>query len=193
MADAGRIKHHLRHNLWRPEASVVFVGFQALGTTGRKIVDGAKKVRLFNEDVVVRAKVFTINGFSAHAGQSQLLDWLGHFRTRGLQVFLIHGEYAAQQELAGLIRSRYGLTVSIPDYLEEVTLAAGGVVAAVAHPEKAAPRVDWNFLIADMLTRLSQLKERQGQVESKSWVEQTELRDRLLELNRRLAGIISEV
>ncbi len=156
----GRIKHHLRHNLWREGASVVFVGFQAQGTTGRKIVDGAKKVRIFNEEVAVRAKIFTINGFSAHAGQSQLLDWLGHFKTEGMRLFLIHGEYTAQQELAGLIRSRFGIEVSIPDYLEEVTLAPGRELARVAYPEKAAPRIDWGFLIADMETRLAQLKER---------------------------------
>jgi metallo-beta-lactamase family protein len=193
MADAGRIKHHLRHNLWRDGASIVFVGFQAQGTTGRKIVDGAVKVRIFNEEVVVKAKVFTINGFSAHAGQSQLLDWLGHFQTKGIQVFLIHGEYAAQQEFAGIVRSRFGLEVSIPDYLEEVTLKAGPELARVAYPEKAAPRIDWGFLIADMETRLAQLRERRGQAEEKAWVEQTELRDRLLELNRNLAGIISDI
>jgi metallo-beta-lactamase family protein len=193
MADAGRIKHHLRHNLWREGASIVFVGFQAQGTTGRKIVDGAEKVRIFNEEVVVKAKIFTINGFSAHAGQSQLLDWLGHFKTKGLQVFLIHGEYAAQQELAGLIRSRFGLEVSIPDYLEEVTLLAGRQLARVGHPEKASPRIDWAFIITDMENRFAQLKERQGKMEAKAWVEQTELRDRLIEVNRSIAGIISEI
>ena len=193
MADAGRVKHHLRHNIWREGASIVFVGFQAQGTTGRKIIDGARKVRLFNEEVIVRAKIFTINGFSSHAGQSQLLDWLGHFRTKGLQVFLIHGEYTAQQELAGLIRSRFGLPVSIPDYLDEITLEAGREPARMEYPEKAAPRIDWGFLLADMESRLAQLKERRGQVEAKAWVEQTELRDRLLEVNRNMAGIISEI
>ena len=193
MADAGRIKHHLRHNLWREGASVVFVGFQAQGTTGRKIVDGAQKVRIFNEEVIVKAKVFTINGFSAHAGQSQLLDWLGHFKREGLQVFLIHGEYTAQQQLAGLILSRFGLTVSIPDYLDEITLEAGREPARVEYPEKAAPRIDWGFLLVDMENRLAQLRERRGQVEAKAWVEQTELRDRLLEINRSIAGIISEI
>ena len=193
MANAGRIKHHLRHNLWREGAGVVFVGFQAQGTTGRKIVDGAKKGRLFNEEGALEAKIFTINGFSAHAGQSQLLDWLGNFRTKGLQVFLIHGEYGAQQELAGLIEDRFGLSVSIPDYLEEMTLEGGREPARVEYPEKAAPRIDWEFLIADMENRFAQLRERQGQVEAKGWVEQTELRDRVLDVNRNIAGIISEL
>jgi metallo-beta-lactamase family protein len=193
MANAGRIKHHLRHNLWREGASIVFVGFQALGTTGRKIVDGAKKVRLFSEEIAVNAKIFTINGFSAHAGQTQLLDWLGHFRREGLRLFLIHGEYTAQQELAGLIKSRFGITAAIPDYLEELTLVPGGAVARVAPPETAAPRIDWGFLIADLETRLAQLKERQARLEARGWVEQTDLRDRLGEVNRGLTGIISEI
>jgi metallo-beta-lactamase family protein len=193
MANAGRIKHHLRHNLWREGASIVFVGFQAQGTTGRKIVDGAQKVRIFNEEVVVKAKIFTINGFSAHAGQSQLLDWLSHFRTQGLQVFLIHGEYSAQKALASLIKSRFGIEAAIPDYLEEVTLELGRVLERVAHPEQATPRIDWGFLITDMETRLAQLRGRRSQMETKAWLEQTELRDRLLEVNRDIAEIVSEI
>jgi metallo-beta-lactamase family protein len=193
MANAGRIKHHLRHNLWREGASVVFVGFQAEGTTGRKIVDGAEKVRVFSEEVAVRAKIFTINGFSAHAGRSQLMEWLGHFRREGLRVFLIHGEYGAQRELASLIESRFGLPVAIPDYLEEITLEAGRELARVAHPDKAAPRIDWGFLIADMENRFAQLRERRELLEAKGWVEQTELRDRLLDANRSVAGILSEI
>jgi metallo-beta-lactamase family protein len=193
MANAGRIKHHLRHNLWREGASIVFVGFQAQGTTGRKIVDGAQKVRIFNEEIIVKAKVFTINGFSAHAGQSQLLDWLANFKTKGLQVFLIHGEYTAQQELAGLIRSRFNLPVAIPDYLEELTLERGSESAHVTYPDKATPKIDWSFIIADMEGRLAQFKERRIQLEAKAWMEQTELRDRMLEVNRNIAGIISEI
>jgi metallo-beta-lactamase family protein len=193
MANAGRIKHHLRHNLWREGASIVFVGFQAQGTTGRKIVDGAQKVRILNDEVAVRAKIFTINGFSAHAGQSQLIDWLGGFKTKGMHLFLIHGEYTAQQELAGLIKTRFGIDAAIPDYLEEVTLAPGMELARVAYPEKAAPRIDWGFLVADLDTRLAQLRERRERAEGKAWVEQTELRDRLLEVNRSLAGIISDI
>jgi metallo-beta-lactamase family protein len=193
MADAGRIRHHLRHNLWREGASVVFVGFQAQGTTGRRIVDGARMIRIFNEDVAVKARIFTINGFSAHAGQSQLLEWLGQFRSQALQVFLIHGEYSAQQTLAGLIRERFGFPVTIPDYLEEVTLKPGGAIERMAASEQVVPRIDWNFIILDMENRLKQLRERQSRIEAKGWVEQSEVRERLLELNRRLTTLISDL
>lgn len=193
MANAGRIKHHLRHNLWREGASIVFVGFQAQGTTGRKIVDGAKKVRLFGEDVAVKAKLFTINGFSAHAGQGQLLEWLGHFQTKDMQVFLVHGEFPAQQVLADLIRERFGFKVLIPEYLEESTLKTGEVVRRVEYPEKAAPRIDWGYILEDLDAKLAQIKARRMQMESKPWVEQTEIRDRLLDLNRSLMEINSEI
>lgn len=193
MANAGRIRHHLRHNLWREGASVVFVGFQAQGTTGRRIVDGARMIRLFNEDVAVKARIFTINGFSAHAGQSQLLEWLGHFRSPSLQVFLIHGEYSAQQTLAGLIHERYGFSVTIPDYLDEITLKPGEAIERVAAPEQAVPRIDWSYVISDMESRLGQLRERQARIEAKGWAEQSELRERFLDLNQRLTSLISDL
>jgi len=193
MADAGRIRHHLRHNLWRPGASVVFVGFQAQGTTGRRIVDGAKSVRLFNEDIAVQARIFTINGFSAHAGQSQLLAWLERFRSPGLRVFLVHGEHEAQEVLAEKIKERFGYETAIPDYLEEVTLKPGGEIERIAYPEQAAPRIDWNYLLTDMEQRLQHLRERQTRLESKGWVEQTDVREKLLELNRKLTVLIAEI
>jgi metallo-beta-lactamase family protein len=192
MADSGRIRHHLRHNLWREGASVVFVGFQALGTTGRKIVDGAKTVRLFNEEIAVKAKIYTINGFSAHAGQSQILDWLGHFQPGGMKVILIHGEYKAQQVLAELIRNRLGCEVSIPDYLEEITLELGKELRRVEFPEKAAPRIDWAFLLQELEAKLAQLRGRKAQLEAKEWAEQAEIRDRVLDVSRDLAKIVAE-
>jgi len=192
MADAGRIKHHLRHNLWREGASIVFVGFQAAGTTGRRIIDGAEKVRLFGEDVAVKAKVFTINGFSAHAGQTQLLDWLAHVRNPALRLFLVHGEYAAQQTLAGLVEERFGIRAVIPDYLEETILKPGAALERVEFPEQAAPRIDWAFLLDDMEAKLALLKERRAGIEGRPWVEQTDLRDRLLDINRSLMQLVSE-
>src|SRR5690606_36969983 len=77
MCNGGRIRHHLKHNLWKQRSSIVFVGYAAEGTLARRIIDGHPEVRVFNEDIPVRAQVWTINGFSAHAGQPELLDWLG--------------------------------------------------------------------------------------------------------------------
>lgn len=193
MANAGRIKHHLRHNIWREGASIVFVGFQAQGTTGRKIVDGAKKIRLFNEEIAVKARIFTINGFSAHAGQSQLLDWLQHFQTPEMQVFLVHGEYSVQQVLAEKIRERFGFKVIIPEYLEETILEPGRILKRVEYPEKASPRIDWKTLLESVEARFALLKNRREHLESKPWVEQTDIRDRLLELDRILAEINTEI
>jgi metallo-beta-lactamase family protein len=100
MCTGGRVRHHLRHNLWRPAASVVFVGFAARGTLARRIIDGAERVSIFGEDVPVRAHVHTINGFSAHADQVELLAW--HARAGGRErTILVHGEPTAMEALAG--------------------------------------------------------------------------------------------
>jgi len=90
MCAGGRVRHHLLHNLWREEASVIFVGYAASGTLARQIIDGVKQVRIFDEDVPVRAKIHTINGFSAHADQQELLAW--HQQTSAKRTFLVHGE-----------------------------------------------------------------------------------------------------
>ena len=156
MCNAGRIKHHLRHNLWKTGASIVFVGFQAEGTPGRRIVDGAKKIRIFNEDIAVAARIFTINGFSAHAGQDQLLDWLADVRSKSTQVFLVHGEFSAQEHLAGLIRERFGLSVTIPEYLEEIILKPGAPVEEIKLPRGVAPETGLPPLLADLKTRLDE-------------------------------------
>lgn len=149
MATAGRVRHHLKHNLWRPGASLVIVGFQAAGTTGRKIVDGEKVVRILGEDVSVRARVFTIGGFSAHADQQDLLDWVSHFESKP-RVFVVHGEHTASETLAEKIRERFHLDVSIPGWKEGLILKAREVIRET--PPKAEPKPDlyetaWNLLI----------------------------------------------
>ncbi|WP_034622582.1 MBL fold metallo-hydrolase RNA specificity domain-containing protein [Desulfovermiculus halophilus] len=121
MCTAGRIVHHLKHNLWRQGCSVVIVGFQVAGSTGRMLVDGAKKVKVLGENISVRAKVFTIGGFSAHADQSGLLTWIGHFRNHP-KVYLVHGEERASTALAQAIRSRIGFEVHIPQWKESLLL-----------------------------------------------------------------------
>jgi metallo-beta-lactamase family protein len=113
MCEGGRIRHHLKHNLWRRECSVIFVGFQAKGTLGRKIVDGEKSVMIFGEEIAVRAKVYTIGGFSAHADQKELLEWLSAFRNKP-EVFVVHGEEETALLFADLVRQRYGFIVHAP-------------------------------------------------------------------------------
>ncbi|HET7318477.1 MAG TPA: MBL fold metallo-hydrolase [Nitrospirota bacterium] len=114
MCEGGRIRHHLKHNLWRPECSIIFVGFQAQGTLGRRIVDGAQEVTIWGEEIAVRARVWTIGGFSAHGDQKELLDWLSAFRSRPT-VFVTHGEESAALTFADLVRKRYGFTTHVPE------------------------------------------------------------------------------
>jgi metallo-beta-lactamase family protein len=113
MCEGGRIRHHLRHNLARPECAIVFAGFQAAGTLGRRIVDGAQSVRLFREEVPVRAKVYTIGGLSAHAGRGALLGWLDKFRRPPRRTWVVHGEPLAAFSLRDALRAR-GWTVEVP-------------------------------------------------------------------------------
>jgi len=185
MANAGRIKHHLRHNLWRPGASIVFVGFQAEGTPGRKIVDGAKKIRIFNEDIAVAAKVFTINGFSAHAGQDQLLAWLKNFQGKAIQVFLVHGEYSAQEHLASMIREKFGLSVTIPEYLEEIRLKPGMPIEEIKPPATVVQQVNLSSLLADLKIKLDDVEKFQ----SLSVAQQTEIANLL----KQTAGNIDQI
>jgi len=114
MCDAGRIKHHLKHNLWRKESSVVIVGFQAQGTLGRKIVEGARRVRIFGEEINVAADVYTIGGLSAHADRNDLLSWAGAFRTPPGKAFVAHGEESVSVGFAGLLSGQLGWNASVP-------------------------------------------------------------------------------
>lgn len=114
MCDAGRIKHHLKHNLWRKECSVIIVGFQARGTLGRKIVDGAKRVRIFGEEIAVAADVYTIGGLSAHADRDDLLVWAGQFQAPPGNVFVAHGEESVSLEFAGTLKEKLGWLAQVP-------------------------------------------------------------------------------
>ncbi len=106
MCDAGRIKHHLRHNLGRRESTILITGFQAAGTLGRRIVDGVKAVRIFGIEVPVRADIYTIGGLSAHADQAGLLGWLKHFKRTPKHTFIVHGETETAEQFAGVVRDQ---------------------------------------------------------------------------------------
>ena len=123
MCEAGRIKYHLRENLPRSESTILIAGFQAAGTLGRRLVDGARLVRLFGEQVPVRARIYTVGGLSAHADQSALLGWLARFHAAPGQTFVVHGEASAAGHFAEAIRQRLGWqNVSVPEHDQTVTL-----------------------------------------------------------------------
>ena len=114
MCEAGRIKFHLRANLPRRESSILITGFQAAGTFGRRLVDGAKRVRLLGEDIAVRADLYTLGGLSAHADRSALLAWLGHFRSKPRQVFVVHGEDTVATGFAADLQAQLGWNATAP-------------------------------------------------------------------------------
>jgi len=126
MCTAGRIKHHLKHNLWRKESSIVFVGYQAEGTLGRRIKDGAKKVKIFGEEIKVNAQIHVLEGFSGHADQGELIEWMKNFKKNPQKVFLVHGEQEALNTLSSLIQNDLGLQVIIPKLGENFVIEGTG-------------------------------------------------------------------
>ena len=114
MCEGGRIRHHLKHNLWRPESTVLFVGYQSAGTLGRIIVDGAESVKLFGEDINIRCEIGTLPGKSGHADQNGLLDWLHGFETKPRMVFVNHGENTVTDSFAELVGKELGCPTAAP-------------------------------------------------------------------------------
>lgn len=121
MCTGGRIMHHLKNNIWRPECHVVIVGFQAYGTTGRRLVDGADEVRLWGDSYAVRAAIHTVGGLSAHADQRDLLDWYSAFEGRP-PVYLVHGEEKSQTALRDRLSADLGAPVAIAEYGQTIAI-----------------------------------------------------------------------
>ncbi len=134
MCDAGRIRHHLKYNLWRPNSSIVFVGYQAQGSLGRRILDGAEEVKLFGETVAVRAEIVRLPGMSSHADHSGLLDWIGHFEPRPRHVFVVHGDAEVAPAFASELE-RAGWAAHAPKYGEVYDLDALRVAVEGTAPE----------------------------------------------------------
>jgi len=115
MCEAGRIRHHLKHRLWEENSTILFVGHQAQGTLGRRLVDGEKQVRIFGEDINVKARIEYIEGFSGHADQKTLINWIGNFEKKPKTIFVVHGDPDVQDVFAGLITDTYGIRTIVPN------------------------------------------------------------------------------
>ena len=147
MCDAGRIRHHLKHNLWRPESAVVFVGFQSPGTLGRHLLDGAESVKMFGEEIAVRAKIVNFQGLSSHADRDHLLNWIDQFASaKPTHVFVVHGDREVAPAFAADLAER-GFAAHAPRYTEVYDLLTDRIVEQGYLPEpkkksfEGAPRV----------------------------------------------------
>jgi metallo-beta-lactamase family protein len=122
MCTGGRIRHHLKNNLWKNNAHLIIVGFQAAGTLGRALVDGKRNVTIMGREIAVKANIHTLGGFSAHADQQQLLDWAGHFQKPRPRLYLVHGEPEKMEALQEQLRTRFDWEAMIPAYKEKIKL-----------------------------------------------------------------------
>lgn len=140
MCEAGRIKHHLKHNLWRPESTILFVGYQANGTLGRAIYEGAKEVRLFGETIEVKAQIQKFIGISGHADKEGLIRWVNAFAKKPQKVFVVHGEDSVTEHFAALLRNDYCLNAVAPYTGSVYNLLDGGLITEGSHTrvERAA-------------------------------------------------------
>ena len=154
MCEVGRIKHHLKHNLWNPKSTILFVGYQAPGTLGYSIVNGAKKVKIFGEEIAVNARIEYIEGYSGHADQEGLMNFVYSFRNKPQKIFLVHGEEESQEVLEQKIENDAKLPVIIPNYGETYELKQSEEVKLTNKLERKIPVT----IRKEVLNRLEKLK-----------------------------------
>ena len=152
MCEVGRIKHHLKHNIWNPNSTILFVGYQAPGTLGHSIVNGAKKVTIFGEEMAVNARIEYIEGYSGHADQEWLMNFIYSFITKPKHIFLVHGEEEAQEVFRNKILEETGIGVSIPEFGETYELCDELKIVNKITVKKT------NGLKQEILTRLNKLQ-----------------------------------
>ncbi|MBC8590853.1 MBL fold metallo-hydrolase RNA specificity domain-containing protein [Wansuia hejianensis] len=127
MATAGRVRHHLKHNLWNQDNSLVFVGYQAEGTLGRILLDGAEKVKLLGEEIDVQLEIYNLEGFSGHADQKTLIDWIDNFKVKPKKIFLVHGEEGPANALGDIIKEKFGIETIIPNIMDKFNIKGDSI------------------------------------------------------------------
>lgn len=197
MCEVGRIKHHLKHNLWNPNNTILFVGYQAPGTLGAKIVSGEKKVKIFGEEVAVNARIEYIEGYSGHADQEWLLNFIYSFITKPKHIFLVHGEPDGQLILKEKILETTEIPVTIPEYGETYSLDE-----RINMISKAGKERDYRYLRLEVMDRLATLKEELDEMteiikediekEDKQDIDIVEINKKIKELEQQIVRVIEE-
>ncbi len=151
MCEAGRIRHHLKHNLWRPESTILFVGYQSVGTTGRAIIDGAEQIKLFGETIDVKAEISKLEGLSGHADKNGLIEWIEGFKEKPKRVFIVHGEDSVCTSFARCLSEEHGFTTYAPYSGTEFDIISGTFIKeGVPIPVKKKE----STLVSDVYARL---------------------------------------
>ena len=191
MCEVGRIKHHLKHNIWNPKNTILFVGYQAQGTLGRKIVDGAKTIKLFGEDVAVNARIEYIEGYSGHADQEGLLNFIYSFIKKPDHIFLVHGEEEGQKVLRDKIVETTNLPVTIPAYGETYDLAEKVKISGAIRSENIK-----EYRKLEIIDRMETLKEELIDMESivkEDILANTVNDDEINKLNNRIMNLEKQI
>ncbi|MCH3971967.1 MAG: MBL fold metallo-hydrolase [Oscillospiraceae bacterium] len=167
MCEAGRIRHHLKHNLWRPECAIVFVGFQANGTLGRMLIDSVDSVKLFGEQIAVKAHIYNFRALSGHADHTGLLEWISSFETKPRKVFVVHGERACCEGFTAELCTK-GYDAYAPNFSATYDLIANrmtdeGITPEILHPAKPASGKG-KYYYSPAFKRLVQAQKRLEQV-----------------------------
>ena len=198
MCDIGRIKHHLKHNLWNPASTILFVGYQAPGTLGRTIVDGADKVKIFGEEISVNARVEYIEGYSGHADQEWLLNFVYSFIKKPKHIFLIHGEEESEEILKGLIEKNTEIPVTIPSFGEKYEVAD---IPKLEERMEYSKKLEDQYLRLQILEKLDKIKDdintmtqnvkNEKLMKENSDEEIEKLNDKVKKLEEQIKGLIS--
>ena len=195
MCEVGRIKHHLKHNIWNPKNTILFVGYQAPGTLGRKIVDGAKTVKIFGEEIAVNARVEYIEGYSGHADQAGLLHFVDSFVKKPNHIFLVHGEEESQKALRDKINENFDLPVSIPDYCESFDLtntvqATGNIRKRNLNEYKKLEVIDRMETLKEELVDMESIVKEDILANTVNDDEISKLNERIKELEKQIVEIV---
>ncbi len=194
MCEAGRIKHHLKHNLWRSDATILFIGFQAKGTLGRKILDGEKNVKIFGEPITVNAHIKSIEGFSSHADKNDLINWVESFRQNLKKIFCVHGEQEAAEELAQALRDKFSIDTVVPEQGQSFILTAEQVIEAEMPIQAGVPaeHAEEPSLDEDLNTFMALVKEFEETVIRDKAIDKKQLVSMQTKIVKKMMDIISQ-